>query len=91
VRTARQISHPNVCRVYDIGEAEGLTYLTIEYIEGEDLASLLQRIGKLPHEVERYGLAQQQIVGAVNLTHAATSEQMYDSVTLYDYHPGLKL
>jgi serine/threonine protein kinase len=73
VRTARQISHPNVCRVYDIGEAEGLTYLTIEYIDGEDLASLLQRIGKLPHELERYGLAQQQIVGAVNLTHAATS------------------
>ena len=48
VRTARQISHPNVCRVYDIGEAEGLTYLTMEYVDGEDLASLLRRIGKLP-------------------------------------------
>src|SRR5258708_4380306 len=48
VRTARQVSHPNVCRVYDIGEAEGLTYLTMEYIDGEDLASLLRRIGKLP-------------------------------------------
>ena len=50
VRTARQISHPNLCRVYDIGEAEGLTYLTMEYVDGEDLASLLRRIGKLPQE-----------------------------------------
>jgi len=50
VRTARQVSHPNVCRVYDIGEAEGLTYLTMEYVDGEDLRSLLRRIGKLPHD-----------------------------------------
>jgi serine/threonine-protein kinase len=48
VRTARQVSHPNVCRVYDIGEAQGLTYLSMEYVDGEDLASLLRRIGKLP-------------------------------------------
>jgi serine/threonine-protein kinase len=50
VRTARQVSHPNVCRVYDIGEAEGLTYLSMEYVDGEDLASLLRRIGRLPQE-----------------------------------------
>jgi hypothetical protein len=50
VRTARQVSHPNVCRVYDIGEAEGLTYLTMEYVDGEDLRSLLHRIGKLPQD-----------------------------------------
>src|SRR5215469_9650016 len=50
VRTARQISHPNVCRVYDIGEADRLTYLSMEYVDGEDLASLLRRIGKLPQE-----------------------------------------
>jgi hypothetical protein len=48
VRIARQISHPNVCRVYDIGEAEGTTYLSMEYVDGEDLASLLRRIGRLP-------------------------------------------
>src|SRR5580704_8637706 len=39
VRIARQISHPDVCRVYDIGEAEGATYLSMEYVDGEDLAS----------------------------------------------------
>jgi serine/threonine-protein kinase len=50
VRIARQISHPNVCRVYDIGEAEGATYLSMEYVDGEDLASLLRRIGVLPRD-----------------------------------------
>jgi serine/threonine-protein kinase len=50
VRTARQVSHPNVCRVHDIGEAEGLVYLSMEYVDGEDLASLLRRIGKLPQD-----------------------------------------
>ncbi len=48
VRIARQISHPNVCRVYDIGEAEGMPYISMEYVDGEDLASLLPRIGRLP-------------------------------------------
>src|SRR5450755_532851 len=48
VRLARQVSHPNVCRVYDVGEADGQPFLTMEYIDGEDLASLLRRIGRLP-------------------------------------------
>ncbi|HYO82915.1 MAG TPA: serine/threonine-protein kinase [Bryobacteraceae bacterium] len=50
VRLARSISHPNVCRVYDIGEVAGQTYLSMEYVDGEDLASLLRRIGRLPHD-----------------------------------------
>lgn len=48
VRLARQVSHPNVCRVYDLGEADGHLFLSMEYIDGEDLASLLRRIGHLP-------------------------------------------
>ena len=48
VRIARQVSHPNVCRVYDIGDVDGLQFLTMEFIDGEDLASLLRRIGRLP-------------------------------------------
>lgn len=48
VRNARQVSHPNVCRVFDIGEVNGQHFLTMEYIDGEDLASLLRRIGRLP-------------------------------------------
>jgi serine/threonine-protein kinase len=48
VRIARQIAHKNVCRVYDIGELGGQPYLSMEYIDGEDLAGLLRRIGRLP-------------------------------------------
>ncbi|HTS03588.1 MAG TPA: serine/threonine-protein kinase, partial [Thermoanaerobaculia bacterium] len=48
VRLARQVSHPNVCRIYDIGEVEGRHFLSMEYVDGEDLASLLKRIGHLP-------------------------------------------
>src|SRR5215468_11147191 len=48
VRIARQVSHPNVCRVYDISEFAGTPLLTMEYVDGEDLASLLPRIGRLP-------------------------------------------
>ena len=48
MRIARQVSHPNVCRVHDIGDVDGLQFLTMEYIDGEDLASLLRRIGRLP-------------------------------------------
>jgi serine/threonine-protein kinase len=40
VKLARQVSHPNVCRVYDIGEVHGQHYLSMEYVDGEDLASL---------------------------------------------------
>jgi predicted Ser/Thr protein kinase len=50
VRTARRVSHPNVCRVYDVGEMEGHTFFTMEYVDGEDLASLLRRIGRLPED-----------------------------------------
>jgi Protein kinase domain len=48
VRTARRVAHPNVCRVYDVGEFDGQTFLSMEYVDGEDLASLLRRIGRLP-------------------------------------------
>ncbi len=50
VRIARQVSHSNVCRVYDLGEVEGQPYLSMEYVDGEDLGSLLRRIGRLPSD-----------------------------------------
>lgn len=66
VRMARQISHPNVCRVYDIGQAQVTsgegprpdalgpdaqqTFLSMEYIDGENLSSLLRRIGRVPKD-----------------------------------------
>ena len=48
VRIGRQISHPNVCRLYDIAETDGHHFMVMEYVDGEDLASLLRRIGRLP-------------------------------------------
>ncbi|HZE19092.1 MAG TPA: serine/threonine-protein kinase, partial [Candidatus Angelobacter sp.] len=50
VRIARQVAHPNVCRVYDVGEFDGHSFITMEYVDGEDLAALLRRIGRLPQE-----------------------------------------
>jgi serine/threonine-protein kinase len=45
---AREVAHPNVCRVYDIAEVDGEHFISMEFIEGEDLAVLLRRIGRLP-------------------------------------------
>lgn len=50
VRVARQVSHPNVCRMYDLGEVEGQYFLSMEFVDGEDLGSLLRRIGRLPSD-----------------------------------------
>ncbi|HLE61886.1 MAG TPA: serine/threonine-protein kinase [Pyrinomonadaceae bacterium] len=50
VRVARQVSHRNVCRVYDIGEVNGDHFLSMEFIKGEELSSLLRRIGRLPSD-----------------------------------------
>jgi len=50
VRHGRQIAHPNVCRIYDIGEWEGGHFVAMEFVDGEDLARLLHRIGRLAHD-----------------------------------------
>ncbi len=50
VRTARQITHRSVVRVHDIGEVDGVPFISMEYVDGEDLASLLIRIGRLPQD-----------------------------------------
>jgi serine/threonine protein kinase/Tfp pilus assembly protein PilF len=47
LRTARNIGHPNVTRMYDLGEDEGTHYITMEYVRGEDLKSFIRRSGRL--------------------------------------------
>jgi serine/threonine protein kinase len=47
VRLARKIGHRNVCRMFDIGEAEGAHYITMEYVQGEDLKSMIRMSGSL--------------------------------------------
>ncbi len=62
VRMARQVSHPNVCRVYDVGDSDGYLFLSMEFVDGEDLASLLRRIGRLPDD-KAVEIAQQLCAG----------------------------
>jgi serine/threonine-protein kinase len=62
VRMARQVSHPNVCRVYDVGDSDGRLFLSMEFVDGEDLASLLRRIGRLPDD-KAVEVAQQLCAG----------------------------
>src|SRR5215831_15434951 len=67
VRVARQVSHRNVCRVYDIGEVDGRPFLSMEFIKGEELSSLLHRIGRLPSD-KAIELAR-QICAGLNAAH----------------------
>jgi serine/threonine-protein kinase len=62
VRTARQIAHPNVCRIYDIAEEDGHVFLSMEYIDGEDLAGVLRRLGR-PSREKAIEIARQICLG----------------------------
>ena len=62
VRLSRRVAHPNVCRVYDIDEVDGRHFLSMEYIDGEDLKGLLRRIGRLPRD-KGIEIAQQLCAG----------------------------
>ena len=67
VRLSRQLAHPNVCRVYDIDEVDGQHFLSMEYIDGEDLKGLLRRIGRLPRD-KGIEIAQQLCAGLAAAT-----------------------
>ena len=62
VRNARQVSHVNVCRVFDIGEIDGRHFLSMEFIDGDDLSQLLRRVGRLSSE-RAVEIARQLCVG----------------------------
>jgi HAMP domain-containing protein len=51
IRLARKISHRNVLRTHDLGEADGAYYITMEYAEGTSLAELIRKRGRLPVSV----------------------------------------
>lgn len=68
VRLARQITHPAVCRVFDVAQAEGRVFYSMELVHGEDLATLLRRVGRLPAEkVVDIGL---QLCAGLTAAHA---------------------
>ena len=68
VRIARQVTHPNVCRVYDIGEVDGQPFLSMQFIDGENLASLLLRIGRLP--VDKAVEITRRLCAGLNAAHS---------------------
>ena len=69
VRLARQITHPAVCRVFDVGASDGHIFYSMELVDGEDLATLLRRIGRLPPEKAiDIGV---QLCGGLAAAHAA--------------------
>ncbi len=49
IRLARKITHPNVLRTFDFGEVDGLPYISMEYVRGLTLRSMLQQSGRLPY------------------------------------------
>src|SRR6266542_1871090 len=86
VRIARQVSHPNVCRVYDVGEIEGQHYLSMEFVDGEDLASLLKRIGRLPPD-KALDISPEQLEGK----GASVRSDIYAlGLVLYELYTGRK-
>jgi len=66
---ARKVTHKNIVRVHDMGDLDGVRYITMPYLEGEDLASVLKKEGTLP--VERVMPIARQVVSGLAAAHAA--------------------
>jgi eukaryotic-like serine/threonine-protein kinase len=64
---AHQVTHRNVVRIYDLGEAEGMKFITMEYIDGDDLCALIRERGKVsPQEAVRI---MEQVCLALDAAH----------------------
>ena len=66
---ARQVTHRNVVRIHDLGEIHGIKYITMPYIQGEDLATILRREGKL--SIDRTLKIARSMVSGLAAAHAA--------------------
>ena len=66
---ARQVTHKNVVRIHDLGDIDGMKYLTMPYVDGEDLATVLNREGRLP--VERVLRIARSVVSGLVAAHKA--------------------
>jgi tetratricopeptide (TPR) repeat protein len=67
IHLSSRVTHRNVLRVYDLGESEGVRFLTMQFVEGEDLATLLRREGRLP--IERLTRIFRQILEGLQAAH----------------------
>jgi hypothetical protein len=76
VKIARQVSHPSVCRVYDVIETEGRHFISMEFVDGEDLAALLRRIGRLTLDLSSWYAGNTVLVAVVTAALAAYGLRM---------------
>ncbi|MBP7937849.1 MAG: serine/threonine protein kinase [Phycisphaerae bacterium] len=66
-RMASTITHRHVCRIHDVGEADGEAFISMEYIDGENLATLVKRVGRLAPE--KAGLVARQLCLGLAAAH----------------------
>ena len=69
LKLARQVTHPNVVRIHDLGEIGSTLYLTMAYVQGSDLATVLEGSGRLP--IARALSLGRQIVSGLSAAHQA--------------------
>ena len=66
-QVSAQLKHPNIVTIYDIGDAEGLSYLAMEFIDGVGLDRVIANEGRLP--VERAAMLGAQVADALDFAH----------------------
>ncbi|MBV9404704.1 MAG: tetratricopeptide repeat protein [Acidobacteriaceae bacterium] len=67
IRLASEISHPHVLRIHDLGEADGIRFISMAWVEGEDLAHYLSHRGRLDEaEILRIGQQASEGLGAAH-------------------------
>ena len=69
-RIAAQISHPNVCQVFELGELDGQYFMTMEYLDGVPLASLMRRASRTPRAADVRLIAGLMVQASAGLHHA---------------------
>jgi serine/threonine protein kinase/Tfp pilus assembly protein PilF len=66
---ARQVTHKHVVRIHDLGEIDGVTYITMPYVQGSDLATILRADGRLP--VDRVLVLAKEVASGLAAAHDA--------------------
>ena len=69
-QVSAQLKHPNIVTIYDIGEADGVSYLAMEFIDGVGLERVIASAGRLP--LERAAAIAAQVADALDFAHKSS-------------------